>query len=302
MSKPLKIVAVLATFWILLALIAGALVTKTGSGEGCGANWPLCHGKLIPDELTLETIIEYTHRLITGVAGILVLLFSVWMAKRYRQHREVMWMVYSAIFFLLLQSALGALAVLDIGRSSAILALHFGFSLMSYASVFLLMIYAYQLDKKPYLPVPRASGKLRLGMLGLFIYTYIVVYIGAYVRHTGSTMGCEGWPLCNGQWIPELSGQTGIQFGQRVAALILVISFAVLLYHVIRYYWSDHLLRYGSLSLFILILLQAISGGYVVLMNMDLFPAMLHAFFISILFGILFYLLLYVFRKEVRSS
>lgn len=298
MNKLLKTVAVLATFWILLALLAGALVTKTGSGDGCGAHWPLCYGKLIPDELSLETLIEYNHRLITGIAGILILVFSLWMLVKYRNHREVIWVVCSALFFLVLQSALGALAVYNFGRSSAILALHFGFSLMSYASVFLLMIYAFQLDKSPFLPVSRATNKLRIGILFLFIYTYIVVYIGAYVRHTGSAMGCEGWPLCNGQWIPELSGPTGIQFGHRVAALILILGFSLLLYNVMKNYRSDRILRYGSLSLFVLVLLQAISGGAVVLNQLALVPSMIHAFVISILFGILFYLLLYSFRKQ----
>ncbi|UOQ50659.1 COX15/CtaA family protein [Gracilibacillus caseinilyticus] len=64
----------LTTIIVLFVLLQGAVVTKTGSGQGCGTTWPLCFGKVIPYNPTLETIIEYTHRLISSVAGILVLI------------------------------------------------------------------------------------------------------------------------------------------------------------------------------------------------------------------------------------
>lgn len=298
MRNSLKLLSILATIWILLALIAGALVTKTGSGDGCGPNWPLCHGKLIPDNPTLETVIEYSHRLITGVAGILVLLFTIICLVLYRQQKEVVWISVSSLFFLFLQSALGAFAVLGIGRQSAVLALHFGFSLMSYASVFLLMVYVFQLpSKESRLPATRVSPKFKAYSVFLFIYTYIVVYIGAYVRHTGSGLACEGWPLCNGQVIPKLGGQVTIAFGHRIAALLLVIAYAVLLYNVIKKYRMDKILLSFSAIIFGLSIVQAITGGSIVLTNMQTMPSLLHALFISLLFGFLFYLTLYVHRK-----
>jgi cytochrome c oxidase assembly protein subunit 15 len=298
MQKILKTLAILATVWILIVVIAGALVSKTGSGEGCGANWPLCHDQLIPENPTVETVIEYTHRLVTGVAGILVLLLTLWTGIKYRKIKEVLWVSYAAIFFILLQSVLGALAVLGIGRSSAILALHFGFSLLSFASVLLLCIYVYQLDKHKHLPTSSAvSGKMKLGLVSLFAYTYIVIYIGAYVRHTASSMGCQGWPLCNGQLIPELSGQVGVQFGHRIAALLLLIGYGVLLYQTLKHYRHDRILYGSSILLFTFILLQVASGGAMILTDLHLFPALVHAFIISFLFGTLCYVTLYVFRK-----
>lgn len=45
MNKALKALGVLTTFVMLIVLIGGALVTKTGSGQGCGRQWPLCHGR-----------------------------------------------------------------------------------------------------------------------------------------------------------------------------------------------------------------------------------------------------------------
>lgn len=300
MQKILKTLAILATIWILIVVIAGALVTKTGSGEGCGANWPLCHDQLIPENPTVETVIEYTHRLVTGVAGILVLLLTLWTGIKYRKIKEVLWVSYAAIFFVLLQSVLGALAVLGIWRHSAILALHFGFSLLSFACVLLLCIYVFQLDKKKELPTSTASVKMKLGLLSLFVYTYIVIYTGAYVRHTKSSMGCQGWPLCNGELIPELSGHVGIQFGHRIAAIFLLIGYGVLLYQTIKNYRHDRILFVSSILLFIFTLLQVASGGVMILTDLHLFPTLIHALLIAFLFGILCYLVLYVFRKNKR--
>ena len=73
LHRALKWLSVLTTVGMLFILIGGALVTKTDSGMGCGRSWPLCHGKLIPDEITSELIIELAHRVVSGSVGIMVI-------------------------------------------------------------------------------------------------------------------------------------------------------------------------------------------------------------------------------------
>ena len=46
---------------------------KTGSEDGCGASWPLCHGALLPENLPIATIIELSHRAMSGLSLIIVL-------------------------------------------------------------------------------------------------------------------------------------------------------------------------------------------------------------------------------------
>jgi len=77
MIKTLKWLSVVATLGMIFVLIGGALVTKTGSGMGCGASFPLCKGQLFPSEIDPELIIELSHRLVTGIVGIAVILLAV---------------------------------------------------------------------------------------------------------------------------------------------------------------------------------------------------------------------------------
>jgi heme a synthase len=65
----------LFTFWIytLIVIFWGAWVRISHSGDGCGDHWPLCTGEFIPDLTQKKTFIEYAHRLMTGIYGILVI-------------------------------------------------------------------------------------------------------------------------------------------------------------------------------------------------------------------------------------
>ena len=76
MARAAKWLAVAATVGMFTVLLMGATVTNTGSSEGCGKSWPLCHGEFIP-EYAFETMVEYSHRLVTGVEGLLILGMSV---------------------------------------------------------------------------------------------------------------------------------------------------------------------------------------------------------------------------------
>ena len=123
---------------MFLVLIMGAAVTNTGSAEGCGRSWPLCHGQFIP-EFAFTTAVEFGHRAVTGVVGLLVAALAIGAWARWRQRREIAVLAPLMLGFLVLQSGLGAWAVLY-PQNPAVLALHFGISLVSFASVLLTAI------------------------------------------------------------------------------------------------------------------------------------------------------------------
>ncbi len=62
-----------------LAVMAwGTYVRATGSGAGCGAHWPLCNGEVVPRSPALETLVELTHRVTSGLAWLLAPLSWFW--------------------------------------------------------------------------------------------------------------------------------------------------------------------------------------------------------------------------------
>src|SRR4030081_166433 len=130
----LRWLAAATTCGMFLVLVMGAAVTNTGSAEGCGRSWPLCNGQFVP-EFTVATAIEYSHRAVTGVEGVLVVALTVAMLARWRADREVVVLAALMLGTLLLQAGLGAGAVL-MPQSPFMLATHFGVSLIAFASTF----------------------------------------------------------------------------------------------------------------------------------------------------------------------
>lgn len=103
--------------WIVLGynvfvILFGALVRATGSGNGCGANWPLCDGALIPETSNLAQVIEWTHRITSAFAGVLVIILLVWAFRAYRPGHAVRRAAGAALFFILTEGAVGAGLVL----------------------------------------------------------------------------------------------------------------------------------------------------------------------------------------------
>src|SRR4030081_3809006 len=80
--------AAVAALGMFVVLVMGATVTNTGSSEGCGRSWPLCNGQFVP-EFTVATAIEYSHRAVTGVEGVLIVALALTMLTLWRRVREV---------------------------------------------------------------------------------------------------------------------------------------------------------------------------------------------------------------------
>ncbi|TPV93467.1 MAG: heme A synthase [Myxococcales bacterium FL481] len=67
----------LTVAFTVLVILFGAWVRITGSGAGCGQHWPTCHGEIIPRTDSMQTVIEFTHRLTSGVDGLLALALPI---------------------------------------------------------------------------------------------------------------------------------------------------------------------------------------------------------------------------------
>ncbi|MCM3568769.1 heme A synthase [Neobacillus mesonae] len=298
MRQSLKWLAVATTIVMILILLGGALVTKTGSGMGCGRSWPLCNGQFLPTDIDTKLIIELAHRLISGLGGIMVVILSIWSWKEIGHIRETKFLSILSIFFLVLQGLIGAAAVLW-GQSDFVLALHFGISLISFAAVFLLMLLIFEVDKKFEAEKLLIDKRMGFHIIGISIYSYLVIYTGALVRHTNASLICRDWPLCLND-SPALPGNLyeWVQMGHRTAAgiLFLWIGYTALL--SIRHYKHQKVLYWGWIISFILVCMQVTAGAFIIISRLNLYIALLHALFITCLFGILSYFILLFSRTK----
>jgi cytochrome c oxidase assembly protein subunit 15 len=96
----------------VLVVLWGALVRATGSGAGCGGHWPLCNGEVVPSVRTAATTIEYTHRVMSGVAIVAVGGLWLWSRALFPPRGRVRrWAAISALL-LAVEALLGAGLVL----------------------------------------------------------------------------------------------------------------------------------------------------------------------------------------------
>lgn len=294
MLRTIKWLSVIATIGMMLILMGGALVTKTDSGEGCGDSWPLCHGQIIPSEITPELIIELSHRIVSSVIGIVVLVLVV-LAWRYIGHiREVKFLSILSISFLILQGLIGAAAVMW-GQSDFILAAHFGISLISFAAVFLLMLLIFEIDNKFDTRSLIIQKKHRIEIYLLTVYTILVVYTGALVRHTEANLVCADWPFCVNSSpfaFADYSFTQWIQMGHRLAAALLLIWTIIFFIKVAKNYRNNKLMFWGWVLTLSLMIVQVLLGALVIFTLLNLGVALFHALIITCYFGMLSYFIL----------
>ena len=98
--------------WNLGVVLWGAYVRASGSGAGCGNRWPLCNGEVVPQAPQLATIIEFTHRMSSGVALALVVILCAWALLRFPRGATVRRTAALSVFFIMAEALLGAGLVL----------------------------------------------------------------------------------------------------------------------------------------------------------------------------------------------
>jgi len=285
---------------MFLVLAMGALVTNTASGKGCGATWPLCNGRFVP-EIALASLIEWGHRFVTGIESILILAFAAGALLLYRRHREIQALVPAMLLFLVAQAVLGALAALY-PEPAAVIALHFGVSLLSFATVALTTVFVREqggMDRLRDRPVPARTRALIWGTL---VYVYFVVYLGAYVRHSGASLACTSVPFCTGTSFGNLAlWPVLIHLGHRAAAgLLTVLVFALWLTTRRERAARPDLYRGSSIAL-ACVILQATCGVFVVLTRLSLFSTLAHAALASLIFVSLSYCAYHLIPRHVPA-
>jgi cytochrome c oxidase assembly protein subunit 15 len=96
----------------ILVIVWGAFVRATGSGAGCGSHWPLCNGDVIPRAPEMETVIEFAHRITSGLALAAVALLVWWARRLFAAGRPPRRAAWAALALIVIEALLGAGLVL----------------------------------------------------------------------------------------------------------------------------------------------------------------------------------------------
>jgi heme A synthase len=96
----------------LFVILWGVYVRASGSGAGCGSHWPLCNGVVIPISPQIETIIEFTHRLSSGLSLILVVVMFIWAYRAFPRKHIVRFGATLSLIFIFTEALVGAGLVL----------------------------------------------------------------------------------------------------------------------------------------------------------------------------------------------
>ena len=277
-------------------IILGGVVRVTGSGLGCGGDWPLCDGRLLP-ALTAADIIEYSHRLVaSAIVGPLIIATAAVAWLRFRQERWLSVSAAVAVVLLLMQGGLGGVTVLT-ELPGHIVAAHLALAQALLGCLLLILIAAYRrpaaipiADSRPAaLSASSATdGRMatarfpRWAMLSA-IATYLLILSGAFVTATpGALAACPDWPLCQG-WTLPVDHLPAVNMFHRIVAALL----GLLILYTLHLGWrrggresgGGNIIRALSLAGLILFAAQLLVGGIAV---WTAFPVELRALHIAL--------------------
>jgi heme A synthase len=212
--------AAVAAGYTYLLMVWGGIVRITGSGLGCGSDWPRCHGSWIPP-MDLTTLIEYTHRMLA--AGIIIpVAIVVFYAMRHRAEAGfsgpggLLRPVGLFLALLVVQIGLGA-ATVKMDLPPAVTVLHFVTASCILATLLVAAVRGrHGGSLKPPQDTAWSTAALAAGLLGL-----TTLALGSLTANTGAAPACQGFPLCNGSVLPGGGSLVAIQWTHRLAAFTL---------------------------------------------------------------------------------
>lgn len=158
----------------IAVILWGAYVRATGSGAGCGNHWPLCDGQVIPLDPGLATLIEFSHRLTSGLALLAVVALLVWVRRACPPGHPARMGAVLSLVLILFEAAIGAgLVLFELVADNATMAraLFMGAHLMNtFVLLACLALTAYWLSGGPAIGLAgrmRAVAVLSAGTAGL---------------------------------------------------------------------------------------------------------------------------------------
>lgn len=190
-----------AAFMVYVLVLSGGIVCITDSSHGC-PDWPTCHERWFPPN-QVNSIIEYSHRLLTPLTLPFLIAAAVVARRRYRSERWIFVPAIGAIVCLAVVVFFGALVILK-GLSRGWAAVDLGTALMALA---LMVVAATGISARFRSPTTVLRPSLTTGIARLALTTtatvYAVLVSGVLVSRPGALMRCLNWPGVVGLGRPE---------------------------------------------------------------------------------------------------
>lgn len=169
----------------LLVILWGAFVRLSGSGDGCGTNWPLCKGVIFPASEGFETYVEFAHRFTSGISFLLVCALFFYARKIFVRKHPARIAAGWALIFMVLEAGLGAVLVLfgwvddnlSVGRSIS-LSLHLVNTFFLVSSLALTLWYCGE-NREHSTPIHSADRTIVISGFVLFCGTGILGVLAA---------------------------------------------------------------------------------------------------------------------------
>ncbi|HEV2029459.1 MAG TPA: COX15/CtaA family protein [Candidatus Dormibacteraeota bacterium] len=242
--------AVLTAVFAYLQIALGGVVRVSGSGLGC-PDWPLCHGRPYPPA-DVHAIIEYSHRAVGSVTGVLIIatVISAWLVWRTRRP-IVAWLATASLIGVVGEGLLGAGVVAN-ELASWLVLIHLG----------LAMIILGFLVATAVMAMPPANGVTDPGFRRLAAIatggTYLLLLTGSTVVASGADTACRSWPLCGAGFTPDFTGMNAFTMLHRGSVLVIG---AVLVLFLVRAARQPSLARVSIATLAVFALQIAVGAG-----------------------------------------
>ena len=214
--------AFLTAFFAYLQIALGGVVRVTGSGLGC-PDWPLCHGRPYP-AADIHSVIEYSHRTVGAVTGLLLVATVVLAWVVFRRRRPVVaWLATLSAVAIAAEIPLGAVVVAN-ELAPWLVLVH-----LALAMVILGLLLAAAIMALP--ASTGSSGRLPAVAAGA---TYLLLLTGSTVVAGEADESCRSWPLCGSGFGLDFSGANGFAMLHRGAVLAVGVLLVYALVTAIR--------------------------------------------------------------------
>jgi heme a synthase len=249
----IKLVAISSVVLTYILIVFGGYVASSESGMGCGPEWPLCNGEVIP-VLENETLIEFAHRAIGLLLAILVGTLFV-LIKRNKNNKILQTAGNWLISLLTLQLLAGAVVVV-LDLPTIVITVH-----LLVAMLFMLvLLWIYRTESHTQIETivsDTKKVKIVFQLNVLIILLLLTMGFSAFIKHEYYGLAC-GWLDCRETLLPVTTPEI-LQTGHRILAVITAAYTILLMFKAYLNNWGPGLKKRLLLAA-ALVIIQIISG------------------------------------------